>query len=603
MERELSVRLGRVATVASLVLVCFACGAGRALATPTLPSSDPFYAYTGATPLGQIAPGTVLKQRAVQIVVNGVPAPYPAEQVLYRTTGELGQPTVTVATIIRPIAAAGPTKLISYQTFYDALGSECDPSYTLQGGNPSYQDAQIDAALMEDYLNVGFTVVNADYEGESLDWAAGQESGENTLDGIRAAENSLNLPSSTDVGMVGYSGGSIATEWASELAPAYAPGLHIIGAAEGGIPVDYAHNLTYINGDTDGWAGVIPAVLVGTARAFDLNLSEYLSAYGQQVVNQVSSECINDFAGSYNGLTVQQLLKPQYQNFLAVPTFASIINTLTMGTSSTHPDSPLFMAVGNADGTGDDVMVAADVEALAHEYCTKGVPVTFNEYDGADHEEAIAPFETAALGFLENLFAGGPAPNGCASIGTGNSLALLPVAGAGSGGGRSAPGASCPVVTGSLHRKTLGLIRLGMTRAQARHAYSHSSNRGRRYEDFFCLTPVGVRVGYASPKLLGRLPRGQRSRYRGRIVWASTSDVHFAVKGLRPGATVRVARLMLRRLSAPFKIGLNTWYLARIAGATAVLKVRHGVVEEIGIADLALTRTRAAENIFLHSFY
>ncbi len=607
MESQSSTRLRRVAAVASLVLALgFACGTGRALAAPSLPSSDPFYAYTGATPLAQIAPGTVVKQRAVQIVVNGAPTPYPAQQVLYRTTGELGQPTVTVATIISPLTAVGATKLVSYQTFYDALGSECDPSYTLQGGNAGYQDAQIDAALMEDYLNAGFTVVNADYEGESLDWAAGQESGENTLDGIRAAENALKLPSSTDVGMVGYSGGSIATEWASELAPAYAPDLHIIGAAEGGIPVDFAHNLTYINGDTDGWAGVIPAVLVGTARAFDLNLSQYLSAYGQQVVNQVSDECINDFAGSYNGLTVQELLKPQYQNFLAVPTFASIINTLTMGTSSTHPGSPLFMAVGNADGTGDDVMVAADVEALAHEYCTEGVPVTFTEYSGADHEEAIAPFDTAALAFLENLFAGGPPPNACASIGAGNSLALLPVAAAGSGSGsgsRSAPGASCPVVTGSLHGTTLGLVRLGMTRAQARRKYSHSSNRGRRYEDFFCLTPVGVRVGYASPKLLGRVPRRQRGRYRGRIVWASTSDVHFAVEGVRPGVTVRVARQMIRRLGAPFQVGRNDWYLARIAGATAVLKVRHGVVEEIGIADLALTRTRAADRIFLRSFY
>ncbi len=48
--------------------------------------------------------------------------------------------------------------------------------------------------------------------------------------------------------MVGYSGGSIATEFASELAPKYAPELNIVGVAEGGIPVDFAHNLTYING-------------------------------------------------------------------------------------------------------------------------------------------------------------------------------------------------------------------------------------------------------------------------------------------------------------------------------------------------------------------
>jgi Secretory lipase len=570
-------------------------------ATPALPSSDPFYTYSGSTPLAQVAPGTVLKMRAVQLVISGAPSAYSAEQVLYRTTGELGQPTATVATVIKPLVPAGATKLVSYQTFYDALGSSCDPSYTLQGGNPSYSDAQIDATLLQNYLQAGFTVVTSDYEGENLDWADGQESGYDTLDGIRAAENALGAPHSTSVGMVGYSGGSIATEWASELAPAYAPDLHIVGVAEGGVPVDFAHNLTYINGDNDGWAGVIPAVLVGTARGFGIDLSTYLSAYGQQVTGQVADECINNFAGSYPGLTVQQLLKPQYQNFLAIPTFASVINELTMGTAPGNPAVPLFMAVGNSDGTGDGVMVAADVEALAHEYCEQGVPVTFSEYSGLDHEEAIAPFESAALTFLEGRFAGGPSSNGCASIGTGNSLAPLPLAPASGSTGPQSPTAHCPVVTGKLTGDTLGPVHLGMTRAQARKAYTDSSNRGRRYEDFFCLTPVGVRVGYASPKLLSALPRVRRTPFRGRVVWASTSDIYYTVQGVRPRTTVKAARKNLR-LAKPFAIGLNDWYLAPNGQSTTVLKVRHGIIEEIGIGDKALTRNRKADRAFLSSF-
>lgn len=36
------------------------------------------------------------------------------------------------------------------------------------------------------------------------------------------------------------------------------------------------------------------------------------------------------------------------------------------------------------------------------------------------------PFETHALTFLENLFLGLPAPNGCSLITPGNSLAPLP---------------------------------------------------------------------------------------------------------------------------------------------------------------------------------
>ena len=75
----------------------------------------------------------------------------------------------------------------------------------------------------------------------------------------------------------------------------------------------------------------------------------------------------------------------------------------------------------------------------------------------------------------------------------------------------------CPLATGRLSGQTLGLVKLGMTRAQARHAYTHSSDRGKRYEDFFCLTPIGVRVGYASPALLKTLPASERKRFEGRV--------------------------------------------------------------------------------------
>jgi hypothetical protein len=391
--------------------------------SPILPSQDPFYTYSGSTPLSQIAPGTVLSERSISVVIEGLTVPVSAEQLLYRTANEQGQPSVTVTTVVKPLLTIG-TRIIAYQTAYDALGSECDPSYTLQGGDASNTTAQAEAAVIATYAAAGFVVTVPDYEGENLDWGAGQESGYNTLDAIRATENYLRVSSSTKVGMLGYSGGSIATEWASELAPSYAPSLNIVGAASGGVPVDFAHNLTYVNGDQD-WAGVIPAILVSVGRAFGVNISQYLSSYGEQVTSAVSGECIASFAASYPGLTVQQLLGPAYQNPFAIPALVTIMNKLIMGTGGT-PAEPVLLGVGNADGTGDGIMIAGDVEALAHEYCQRGVAVTFDEYAGLQHTPAAVPFEADALTFLEGLMAGLPAPNGCASIGAGNSLAPLP---------------------------------------------------------------------------------------------------------------------------------------------------------------------------------
>jgi Calx-beta domain len=159
----------------------------------------------------------------------------------------------------------------------------------------------------------------------------------------------------------------------------------------------------------------------------------------------------------------------------------------------------------------------------------------------------------------------------------------------------------CPRASGSLAGRRLGLVRLGMTRRQAHAAYRHSSNRGRRYEDFFCLTPIGVRVGYGSPALVTRLARGDRARFKGRVVWISTSNPYYGIDGVRPGATLASARTRLKHGNL-LHIGFNHWYLAPAGASTAVLKVRRGIVQEIGIADTRLTRNREAELQFMTSF-
>jgi hypothetical protein len=159
----------------------------------------------------------------------------------------------------------------------------------------------------------------------------------------------------------------------------------------------------------------------------------------------------------------------------------------------------------------------------------------------------------------------------------------------------------CPGATGQLSGRTLGLVRLGMTRGQARRAFTHSSDRGKRFEDFFCLTPSGVRVGYASDALRKTLSRGERKRVRGRVVLALTANGFYALRGVRPGVTLAVAARTLGT-GAPFHIGLNFWYMADNGTSTAVLKVRDGIVEEVGIADARLTQSVKAQRAFIKSF-
>jgi hypothetical protein len=403
--------------------------AGLPSKSVVLPSKSPFYRYDSAKPLAKIKPGTVLKKRTITVALAGMDTPIAADQLLYRTRDELGRPAVTVTTVISPPTASLVPHIVSYLSFYDALGSECDPSYTLAGGDAgtagNNQQAEVEEALVAQYLAVGDIVSIPDFEGTALDWAAGQESGWSTLDSIRATEADLKLPATTKVGLSGYSGGSIAAEWASELAPAYSPELNLVAVAEGGLPVDFAHNTTYVNGSQD-WSGVIPAVLVSLTRSFHIGLKHYLSPYGRKLTHQVRDKCIGSFLGGYPGLKIQQLLKPRFHDFLKVPAFVRIINHLVMGTVRGHPATPLLMGVGDADGTGDGVMVTKDVIGLAHEYCQQGVAVQLNVYKNSDHDAAAIKFEPTASAFLAARFAGVPFINGCSRVGKGNSLDPLP---------------------------------------------------------------------------------------------------------------------------------------------------------------------------------
>jgi hypothetical protein len=160
----------------------------------------------------------------------------------------------------------------------------------------------------------------------------------------------------------------------------------------------------------------------------------------------------------------------------------------------------------------------------------------------------------------------------------------------------------CPAAKGKMTGTQIGQLKLGMTRSHARFVYRRHSNRGRKFQDFFCLTPIGVRAGYATPKLNKILSRSARARFHNRVVWASTSNPFYGIGGVHPGEALSTAAHVLHT-GKRFHIGKNDWYLARKAHYTVVLKVRKGVVEETGIAVNSLTKGRKHQSVLMHSFF
>lgn len=410
--------------------------------TANAATPDQFYQYSGSTPLANFAPGTVLSSRTIAVYLAGVKTKYTATQIVYRSTDAMQRPAANVTTIFTPdcsmVSCANKNKVLSYQSFYDSLNPEDGPSRAFAGGTrlPDILPA-VETLLFGKYVKQGYTVIISDTQGQKADFAAGPEYGYNTLDSIRAAFNApqIGLAKDAKVAMMGYSGGAIATEWAAELAPTYAPDLkpNLIGAAFGGTLVNPEHNLTYINGAAL-WGGVMPMAVIGIARSYDIDIQKYMTARGIEVYNRINKASIAYVLGQYGKVTWKDIVKPEYQDRTKLKEYVDAANKVIMGTGGT-PEIPLQIGQGTGGtmeltqpspqwGKGDGVMIAGDVRTLAREYCAKGVPVQHKEY-GTSHFVTMVSWMPWASAWIDDRFAGKAAPQNCSSIAVGNPLTPL----------------------------------------------------------------------------------------------------------------------------------------------------------------------------------
>lgn len=403
------------------------------------PRDDPFYSYRGSRPLTEIAPGTVLDTRSFHYHLFGFPTLLKTTQLLYRSTSQTGRPSINVTSVITPPIRFDKKKVVSYQSAYDSLNRNDEPSYAISGGlRLGGLIPNVEVAVFAAFLAQGATVIVPDTEGQRAAFAAGPEYGMNTLDSLRAVLNASVIPDDATIALLGYSGGALATEWAAELAPTYAPEVNerLVGAAMGGVLVDPAHNLHYIAG-SGFWSGVLPMALIGIGRAFEIDLTPYLTPSGARIFGELQAASIINVLGRYPGLKWTDLVSPDYPTPESLPVYVACANRLIMGTGGT-PTTPLFIGQGaNGEleltpsnrkgiGAGDGVMIAGDVRTLARDYCAKGVVVHYEQYDALSHIWSVPIWLPNAIGWTNRRLVGQPTSGNCGSIAPGNPLDPIP---------------------------------------------------------------------------------------------------------------------------------------------------------------------------------
>jgi hypothetical protein len=396
--------------------------AAHATAAITPPQHDPFY----KPPAGwaATAPGTILRSRPVNLAALGfLPQNVQAWQVLYRTTGYNGKPMATVTTLVRPSGPA-PQAVVSYQIAEDASAPQCAPSYALRPGvNPGNAVNQAELVLIDTVVAKGFAVSIPDYEGPDGEFGAPDQPGYAILDGLRAAMkfHPLGLPGAgTPAAIWGYSGGSLASGWAAQVQPSYAPDINLRGVAVGGFVTNLAQVLTTVNGGIA--AGLIPSALPGLLRAdpaLATAIHPYLTAAGQGLLAKAGSQCETTNVTDYPFLNISNYLTEPLATVLALPAVQSAMAPLNLGGSA--PDTPMFVY----HAVNDELVPIAGPDAIVPAYCAQGDSITYYRDDLSDHATLAIIGAPAALAWISQRLDGGTPPRGCTTT-TVPSMLLIP---------------------------------------------------------------------------------------------------------------------------------------------------------------------------------
>lgn len=397
----------------------------QALSGPLPPSKDPWYTAPEDAILFSSPPGSILRIRPdpfdlyAAVGKNISSASY---NILYRTNDANEIPTFAVTTLFVPTdtssSGKGSHKLLSYQIPYNSPSVDASPSYALATDlNSTFSD--IAAALEQ-----GWYVSVVDHEGPKACFAVGPVEGHAVLDAVRAVTQSPSSPAlkthgpghkvgKWNVGLWGYSGGSIASEYAAELQATYAPDVEIAGVAIGGLPTPVREVL--ISVDKHPYAGLVPLGLWGYANAFP-PLEDYLlsrltpEAKKSEVFTKARNMSVNEGFAFYENSDPFSYFIGGRDDILSSPLVTSLLER--GGKMGLHgfPTMPMFVY----KAIDDKLASVESTDALIEQYCgynsvvgsAKGARILYERNSVGGHVAEEYNQDSNALAFLAKALNG-----------------------------------------------------------------------------------------------------------------------------------------------------------------------------------------------------
>ncbi|MEC3956361.1 lipase family protein [Nocardia sp. CDC153] len=375
-------------------------------ASPLYPTPDPDPFYAAPPDIGAAAPGEVLAVRAMP------PLPlFPGVSVSlvkFRSTNSAGDPIAATTTVLRPANAIPGAPLLSYQHIINGLGTQCAVSHVLYTQDPNL--AVREAPVLNGLLLRGWSIALPDHLGPTIAYGAARLGGLITLDGIRAVQRVREFGLQTSpVALLGYSGGGMATSWAAALQPQYAPELHLVGAAEGGVPMNLVKMIEGLGYQHHPVFGLALAAAIGLEREYpdQLPVSDNMNAAGIAARNAIANGCTNDILVAGAGHSVLDFAAST--SLVSDPRARRVVEDNSIELFDGVPGIPIFEW-----HAPQDALIPVDaIDNTMRHYCAAGLPVESELFPSPDHLTTAVLGAPTAINWIDARFRGEPAPSNC----------------------------------------------------------------------------------------------------------------------------------------------------------------------------------------------
>lgn len=212
--------------------------------------------------------------------------------------------------------------------------------------------------------------------------------------------------------MWGYSGGSLASEWAAELAEQYAPELKFAGAALGGLVSNVSDVLPAVSGSP--FAGLVPEMLLGVtsqypeARRYLLSQLKPDGQYNKTTFLAAENMGIEEAFAYYANRSAYAWFK-NGKIFYNAPPLQEIFNQ--QGYMGYHgvPQMPLFVYKAVAD----EVTSIGSTDQLVQRYCGVGANIVYERNTIGGHLAEETNGDQSALEWLAKVLGGEYKHIGC----------------------------------------------------------------------------------------------------------------------------------------------------------------------------------------------